>query len=439
MAIQDSGDDASGCNTFPCFCDIGVAAAQKSGGVGWGTGRPARRIEAAGLPVTFTLQVTAHRVSTPTLDTKELRISNEYIQGRSEMTQKSDAPFAGRASRMRVNSLDVAKATGVSRSAVSRAFTPGASLAPGKKALILAAARDLGYRPNVMARAIAKGCSNVVGLLMFGETNRHHPEVLLALSRAFGAGGVRVMLFIVEDDSEIEDVVDNILSYQLDGVIAAAPIPEAELATLERAEVPVIFYNRPGTSQCASVSCDHVAAGRIITKHSIDQGHREFALIYSNESFVADERMRGVEAEILASGAEVIRTAHGDYAYDSGFAAMQGWLSQGPPKFTAVIAANDLMAIGALDALNAGVPDKAGHISVAGFDAVDPSRWNSHRIASVCQPIEAMTTAAAEMMIKRFGQGTQLAEYRLFPGQLQPGPTFPITSKFGGRTGYKRR
>lgn len=336
---------------------------------------------------------------------------------------KPARPPVTRASRMRVNSQDVARAVGVSPSAVSRAFTPGASVAPDKKALILAAARELGYRPNVMARAVAKGRSNLVGLIMFGETNRHHPEVLLALSRAFEGRGMRIMLFIVEYDDEVEGAVDNVLSYQLDGVIAAAPISPGDLATLERAEVPVIFYNRPGTSRCASVSCDHAAAGRAIAAHLLAQGHRNFALIRAFESYVADERMRGVEAELAAGGARVVAMTHGDFAHDDGFAAMRRWLAEEETAFTAVIAANDLMAIGALDAINADGRARAKPITVAGFDGVDASRWQSHAIASVGQPIETMADAVADMMMQRFGGGMPVAEDRLFPGQLQaPAP-----------------
>lgn len=329
-------------------------------------------------------------------------------------------PGASRGSRMRVNSHDVARAAGVSPSAVSRAFTPGASVAPEKKARILAAARAMGYRPNVMARAIAKGRSNVVGLIMFGETNRHHPEVLLALSRAFSAQGVRVMLFIIEHSDEMEGVVDNVLSYQLDGVIAAAPVPPADLATLEQAEVPVIFYNRPGTQRCASVSCDHAAAGRAIAAHLVDLGHRSFALVNAQDSFVAAERMRGVREELELAGAEVIAETDGDFAYAEGFSAVESWLAEGLDSFTALIAANDLMAIGAHDALIAARCQAMDDVVVAGFDGVDASRWQSHRIASVRQPIDQMAEAVAEMMVKRLEDETVLAEYRLFPGQLQP-------------------
>ena len=336
----------------------------------------------------------------------------------------ADAP-AG--SDRRLTSEDVARVAGVSASAVSRAFTPGASVAPDKRARILRAAAELGYRPNVMARAVVTRRSNVVGLILFNETNRHHPGVLLGLSQAFSMIGVRVMLFLLEDDEEIGAVVDHILSYQLDGVIAAAPIPHAHLEQLKRARVPVLFYNRPGTDGCASVSCDHLASGSIIARHVLDSGRRRVALIRSyKDSFVGNERMRGVENELMRDGATIVADFMGDFDYDRGVAAVTEWARCGINDYDAVIAANDMMAIGAKDALihrfGKRVPED---VAVAGFDGIEASRWLSHGIASVDQPVEHMAKAAVEMMALRIEDKSLIAERRLFPGRLQSGPSVP--------------
>lgn len=323
----------------------------------------------------------------------------------------------------RLTSQDVARAAGVSASAVSRAFTPGASVAPKTRALVLRAAHELGYRPNVMARAVATRRSNVIGLILFNETNRHYPEVLLALSRAFSTRGVRVMLFLIEDDAEIGAVVDHILSYQLDGVIAAAAIPREHRVQLDLAQVPLLFYNRSDESDVPSVSCDHRASGAVIARHVLDAGHRRFALIrVSADSYVGTERMRGVDQALAQAGATVVADFHGDFDYDHGVAAIRDWTDRGIDDYTAVIAANDVMAIGAKDALvyrvGRRVPDD---VAVAGFDGIEAGRWLSHDLSSVGQPIERMAQAAAEMMATRIDNSSILAEHRLFPGNLQQG------------------
>jgi DNA-binding LacI/PurR family transcriptional regulator len=323
----------------------------------------------------------------------------------------------------RLTSKDVARVAGVSESAVSRAFTAGASLAPAKRAHILKAARELGYRPNIMARAVVTRRSNVVGLILFNETNRHYPDVLLALSRAFSTIGVRVMLFLVDEIEEISSVIDHILSYQLDGVIAAAPIAPLDLEHLAAAQVPLLFYNRPGEDGVASVSCDHYASGTLIARHVLGEGARRVALIRSYAgAYVGNERMRGVEDELTSNGATIIADYRGDFNYDRGVAAILDWASRKIENYDAVIAANDMMAIGAKDALviklGKRVPED---VIVAGFDGIEASRWLSHHIASVGQPIEHMAKAAVEMMALRIENEHLPAERRLFPGRLQSG------------------
>ena len=330
-----------------------------------------------------------------------------------------------KAANRRLTSVDVARAAGVSTSAVSRAFTPGASVAPAKREHILRAARELGYRPNVMARAVATRRSNVVGLILFNETNLHHPGVLLALSQAFSKIGVRVMLFLLEDMSETSAVIDHILSYQLDGVIAAAPIPQEDLDHLAAAQVPVLFYNRPGEDGFASVSCDHFASGVLIARHVLSAGSQRIALIRSYaDSFVGNERIRGVEEELSRSGAKVVAEYRGDFGYDRGVAAVLDWAARGVDDYDAVIAANDMMAIGAKDALVYRLCKRVPEdVAVAGFDGIEASRWLSHCIASVDQPIEHMAKAAVDMMALRIENEHLPAERRLYPGRLQRGST----------------
>ena len=323
----------------------------------------------------------------------------------------------------RPTSQDVARAVGVSASAVSRAFTPGASVAPEKRARILRTAKELGYRPNVMARAVVTRRSNVVGLILYNETNRHHPGVLLALSQAFSTIGVRVMLFLLETEHEIGAVIEHVLSYQLDGVVAAVAIPPEQRDHLVQAHVPLLFYNQPGDDCFSSVGCDHYASGRVIARHVVESGRRRVALIRSYlVSHVGSERMRGVEDELARLGAVVAADYRGGFDYDRGLAAVADWAARGFTAYDAVIAANDMMAIGAKDALvhrlGRRVPED---VAVAGFDGIEASRWLSHGIASVDQPIDQIARAAVEMMVQRIVDTVLPAESRRFAGRLQPG------------------
>lgn len=321
--------------------------------------------------------------------------------------------------KRRLTLLDVARAAGVSASAVSRAFTHGASVSPLKKQLILRIASELGYRPNVMARAVATSRSNVVGLILFNETNRHYPEALLALSNAFSAVGIRIMLFLLDDDDEVEATIDHILSYQLDGVISAAPIPEMARADLRRARVPLLFYNRPGGPGHASVSCDHRASGTAIANHVLSQGHRKIALIRAEmQSLVGSERMSGVDQELMRGGAQVVAEYRGNFDYDSGLAAVVHWQERGDDSYSAIIAANDMMAIGAKDGLAHRTGRAENDILIVGFDGIEASRWLGNAIASVAQPIQEMSLAAAATIIALMADPERNVEVLLFTGKL---------------------
>ena len=125
--------------------------------------------------------------------------------------------------------------------------------------------------------------------------------------------------------------------------------------------------------------------------------------------------MRGVTEELARAGAVVAAEHRGDFAYDDGVEAAISWAREGRDDYSAAIAANDMMAIGVKDALvhrlGRRVPDE---VEVAGFDAVEPSRWLSHDIASVEQPIDLMAKAAAAIMAARF-RGERLIDPSFAP------------------------
>ncbi len=137
---------------------------------------------------------------------------------------------------------------------------------------------------------------------------------------------------------------------------------------------------------------------------------------------MGNERIRGVEEELVRAGATVAAEYRGDFDYDRGVAAVVHWAERGIDDYDAIIAANDMMAMGAKDALVHKLGKKVPEdVAVAGFDGVEASRWLSQSIASVDQPIEHMAKAAVEMMALRIENDQLPAERRLFPGRLQRG------------------
>ena len=330
------------------------------------------------------------------------------------------APLASAARKRRPTAHDVAVAAGVSQSAVSRCFTPGASASPSVRKKVVEAAKRLGYRPNAMARTIITRRSGLVAIVVAVDTNLQYPEALSELSRALSRSGRRIMLFAIDAMNEIDAVVDQIWSYQVDGVVALVSLTDAQVGLLEDHDVPVVLYNRlPGKRQVSSVGCDHVGCGRMLAAHLLEVGHRDFALIHGPAaSTVAVERMTGIVDELRAAGLGGFAAASGDYSYGSGVEAARQLAAERDLRGVALIAANDMMALGALDhlrfALGLKVPAQA---VVAGFDGIGAARWQSYDLTTVGQPLQRMAEAAAAMIAERVDTAPA-GERRLFPGEL---------------------
>jgi len=321
--------------------------------------------------------------------------------------------------KRRPTAIDVARAAGVSQSAVSRSFTPGASVSHAVRQRVLAAATALNYRPNAMARAIMTRRSGLVAIVVAVDTNLQYPEALSELARALSRGGRRIMLFAIDAMREVDAVVDQIWSYQVDSVVALVDLTDKQVSLLEEHDVPVVLYNRmPGRRIVSSVGCDHVGCGRLLAEHLLGLGATRFALVDGPvHSSVATERLEGVVTELQRVGIAAVVRAPGDYSYDSGVAAVAA-LGGAELAGAALIAANDMMALGALDALrsNYGLQVPA-QVMVAGFDGIGATRWIGYRLTTVRQPIRRMAEATSVMVAERV-EGSAQAERRAFAGEL---------------------
>ena len=146
----------------------------------------------------------------------------------------------------RVTSADVARLAGVSQSAVSRVFTDGASASAKTAAKVRQAAEMLGYRPNRLARSLLTGKSFIVGLVVAYLDNYFYPDVLEKLSKALQQKGYHVLIFMADQTAEnVDNVVEEILEYQVDAIVTASVALSSELADrCQSAGIHVVQFNR---------------------------------------------------------------------------------------------------------------------------------------------------------------------------------------------------
>lgn len=326
----------------------------------------------------------------------------------------------------RVTSYDVAIAAGVSQSAVSRCFKPGASVSKSTYARVMQVATDLDYIPNAAARSLNTRRSNMVALIVSNLVTLHYPEFLAELSRQFSLRGMRILLFSQPRESDIDHTLSEVWQHQVDGAIVAAHLSDAQVSEFERRKLPFVLFNRTLRDKSVNaIVCDQVGAARTMVARLAAAGHTRFALIDGPpDSFVAQERRRGVAARLAELALPPALTVSGNYDYASGARGLHEIIRRMGQLPDAVICGNDTMAIGCLDTARQELRlDVPGQLSVTGFDGIAPAGWLSYNLTTLRQPVTQMAHAAADMLAGLINSGDTCPERRVFSAHVLEGAT----------------
>ena len=349
-----------------------------------------------------------------------------------DSSHRNNAPVAEPVTQgSRATSYDVALRAGVSQSAVSRCFQAGASISPKMRVRVMRAAEELGYTPNAIARSLITRRSNLIAVIISNLTNLYYPEVLAELSALASAKGIRVLLFTLSAESEIDHVLEQVWQYRVDGVVSAARLSSAQIDTFSKNGVPLVLYNRYlQGSNASAVFCDQSDGARVLVERLVRVGHRRFGVIAGpRDSFVGQERVAASLQQLAKLGFQNVPVVAGEYDYESGVRGLHELVSAVKRCPQAVICANDVMAIGAMDAarfdLGIAVPEK---LSVVGFDGVGPASWSSYRLTTLRQPVQRMAEATLSLLLDRIANPSLPPERRVFSGTLIEGSSAKLGS-----------
>jgi DNA-binding LacI/PurR family transcriptional regulator len=292
---------------------------------------------------------------------------------------------------------DVAELAGVSQSAVSRAFTPGASVSAETRRKILSAARRLGYHPNLIARSLSTKRSNIVGLAARSLENPFYAQVVKELSERLSASDRHILLFAASSDESAGPAVETFLSYQIDALVLTATSPSRALVRhCRKAGVPVVLINRDTLLDGVStVRGENKRAGETVAAFLIAGGHERVAFIGGSEtSSISRERQIAFEQRLGAAGMGPVTVRFGHYTFEGAAAAARLLLSS-PRRPDAIFCASDYMAFAALDVARREFGLKLGaDLSVVGVDDVAEASHAAYDLTTFSQPPAALAEAA---------------------------------------------
>jgi DNA-binding LacI/PurR family transcriptional regulator len=335
----------------------------------------------------------------------------------------------------RITSLEVALRAGVSQSTVSRSFSNDARLTQSTKDRVLEVALELGYQPNAIARSLITRRTNIIGLVTSDLANPFFPHVLEEFTARLHDLGWRVLLFTAGRNENVDDLLSSVLSYQVDGLIIASAGLSSKMAKIcVKRGTPVVLFNRYAPDSGASaVSCDNVTGGRLVADLLLEAGHSRIAYIAGREdSSTNRDRERGFSERLAERGMPLFAREPGEYSYESGFRAAKkmfqiptrtgstntGSTRAGSKQPDAIFCANDITAMGCLDAareFKIRVPDD---LSVVGFDDIPSASWSAYRLTTVRQPVSDMIDLSIRLLLERIEQPALAHVTNFLPGSL---------------------
>lgn len=329
-----------------------------------------------------------------------------------------------------VSALEVAERAGVSRSAVSRTFTPGASVAPETRRRVIEAAEALGYHVNHLARGLMRNESGIVCLVVTDLSTPYRSALIKALTQQLqDAGKVAMLINTDRSDGSVDLALKQAIRYRADASIILSGMPDKSIVDLcLRSGQRLVLINRDDDQHgTLKINLDEEdAAGRVLAAF-LRAGCRRLAFANSEAgtpSLVARER--GFLSAAAKAGIEVTVERHGQTNYESGRILAQRLLTL-PARPDAIFCATDLLACGLMDAarhqFSIGIPDQ---LCVAGFDDIDQASWLSYGLTTFAQPVdqiavEAVTWLGADQIEGEESTFLQLAANMVWRSSIRPG------------------
>lgn len=316
---------------------------------------------------------------------------------------------------MAITLKEVAERAGVSRSAVSRTFTDGASVSPATRAKVEKAAEELGYVPNALASSLTTGRTKLIGLVVNNFRNPLILEVFDLFTRGLQARGLRPLLVNLSDSGDPGLSVRMLRQYSVDGVIVASSTLPPDFARACRdSGIPAVHaFGRPSAAPAVSVvGIDNVACGRLAGQELLARGYAHVGFLGGPRTATSTQDRGQGFLSALGPGVRVTASYATGYTFDAGYALMQDLLAKGPAQ--AYFCADDQLAVGALNAIRDAGLSVPQDIGLIGLNDMEMAGWPLIGLTTIRQPVSMIIDAAIDLVVATITAPDRPPEIRLF-------------------------
>lgn len=322
---------------------------------------------------------------------------------------------------MAVTLKEVAERAGVSRSAVSRTFTEGASVSEKTRRKVQKAATELGYSPNALASAMTTGRTKLIGLI----SNNFHNPIFLEVFDLFTLGlqerGLRPLIVNLSGEEEPESWVQMLRQYSVDGVIvASSTLPPSFAKAFRDARLPVVhcFGRHASTPEVHVVGIDNIEAGRMAARELAGRGYQRVGFMGGPEDATSTrDRLAGFAEEIARHPQiEIASSFATAYSFDAGRVEMTKRLMSDPAQ--AYFCGDDVLSIGALSAIESAGLNCPDDIGLIGLNDMEMARWENINLTTIHQPVRQIIASSIELITAMLEDQDRYPEARLFPCRI---------------------
>jgi len=297
---------------------------------------------------------------------------------------------------------DVAKLAGVSHQTVSRVINDSTHVRPETKQRVLAAMRQLEYRPNPAARALVTGRSGTLGVVSFDTTLYGPGSTLFAIEQAAHAAGyfITIVSLLALDRNSVLGAVERLRVQGVDGILVITPQEGAADALVNLpAGIPLVAVEAGRPNSVPLVAVDQFAGAVNATQLLLDLGHETVWHVSGPREFLeAQQRVDGWRATLEAAGAHVPPVLVGDWSPASGYRV--GLQLAGDLEVTAIFVANDQMALGVLRALHERGREIPREVSIVGFDDIPEAQYFTPPLTTVRQDFGEMGRSSLRLLLE---------------------------------------